>query len=682
MKNSLFLLLAVCFLVCRCGAQVTAFSYQGRLTAVGMSATGSYSLRFALFDADLGGNLVGGPLTNRLVDVKDGIFSVFLDFGNGPLNGSARWIEIGVEGPGESEFTTLQPRQRIGATPYSIVAAGIASVVAQNSFGPAPYTTIGGGSSNAVAGPGNTIGGGSQNLAQSSLSTIAGGLRNQATNDFSVVGGGEYNVSGGTDSTVGGGANNSAVGKSTTVGGGIANRAIGSYATISGGYGNQAGGKSSTVTGGQGNSSSGDYSTAMGYGSIAYGRYSTASGGESVASGESSVAIGASVRATGNYSFATGFMTVAGGMGAAAIGSETQAIGDYSTALGFHSTATGNYSTAIGNLTHADGNDSVALGAATIAGPFSMACGFYAAATNSGCFVWSDHHLGEFATTADNQFLIRASGGVGIGTTSPQTAVHVLAPEARLRLESTSDSAYSTLEYASSDRVWHTGIGGPAVVNQLNDKYYIYDATAGQVRLVISTNGFVGVGTTSPQGALQVSSSGTVPQFNLVQEQPDEYARITLGVTGRPRWTVSVEPSSTPTLNFWNGSANVAYLNYNGAMWAQSFNPISDRKAKENFQAVSPLSVLEKVVGLPITRWNFKTSPGEEHIGPMAQDFHEAFGTGPDDRHIATVDADGVALAAIQGLNQKLEETRRENEDLKQRLARLERIVLAQSLEH
>jgi len=33
------------------------------------------------------------------------------------------------------------------------------------------------------------------------------------------------------------------------------------------------------------------------------------------------------------------------------------------------------------------------------------------------------------------------------------------------------------------------------------------------------------------------------------------------------------------------------------------------------------------------------------HLGPVAQDFHAAFGLGADDKHIATVDADGVALA-------------------------------------
>jgi len=70
----------------------------------------------------------------------------------------------------------------------------------------------------------------------------------------------------------------------------------------------------------------------------------------------------------------------------------------------------------------------------------------------------------------------------------------------------------------------------------------------------------------------------------------------------------------------------------------------------------------------------------------MAQDFYAAFGVGPDDRHIATVDADGVALAAIQGLNEKVEarsqrsEDRiqmleRENTEVKQRLEKLERLI-------
>jgi trimeric autotransporter adhesin len=81
----------------------------------------------------------------------------------------------------------------------------------------------------------------------------------------------------------------------------------------------------------------------------------------------------------------------------------------------------------------------------------------------------------------------------------------------------------------------------------------------------------------------------------------------------------------------------------------------------------------------PSRRWNFKQDANSPHIGPMAQDFYAAFGVGPDDKHIATVDADGVALAAIQGLNRKLEaELERKQLEithLPQRLDRLERML-------
>ena len=65
--------------------------------------------------------------------------------------------------------------------------------------------------------------------------------------------------------------------------------------------------------------------------------------------------------------------------------------------------------------------------------------------------------------------------------------------------------------------------------------------------------------------------------------------------------------------------------------------------------------MLAKVVALPLTAWNFKTDEMKtRHLGPMAQDFKHLFGLGQDDKTIATVDASGVALAAIQGLNLKL----------------------------
>ncbi|MBK8794037.1 MAG: tail fiber domain-containing protein [Holophaga sp.] len=80
---------------------------------------------------------------------------------------------------------------------------------------------------------------------------------------------------------------------------------------------------------------------------------------------------------------------------------------------------------------------------------------------------------------------------------------------------------------------------------------------------------------------------------------------------------------------------------------------LSDRSSKTNLAAVNGRQVLEALAQIPIGTWSYKTQDASiRHIGPMAQDFSAAFGVGEDNRHINTVDADGVSLAAIQGLYQ------------------------------
>jgi len=112
-----------------------------------------------------------------------------------------------------------------------------------------------------------------------------------------------------------------------------------------------------------------------------------------------------------------------------------------------------------------------------------------------------------------------------------------------------------------------------------------------------------------------------------------------------------------------------------GIMYAQSFNTTSDRNLKEKFANIDSSEILHRVASLPITSWNFKTDGQTRHIGPMAQDFYAAFNVGTDDKHIATVDEGGVALAAIQGLNEKLKEKDVQIEALAKRLADLEQLV-------
>ena len=140
------------------------------------------------------------------------------------------------------------------------------------------------------------------------------------------------------------------------------------------------------------------------------------------------------------------------------------------------------------------------------------------------------------------------------------------------------------------------------------------------------------------------------------------------------------------------GGAELMHLVSSGLYVNGAIVLTSDRNAKENFEAVNPREVLEKVVALPLSQWNYKDDDERtRHVGPMAQDFKAAFNLGTDDKHIATVDADGVALAAIQGLNEKVEARsqnaevsiralRRENAELKQAVNELKELV--QTMNH
>ena len=79
---------------------------------------------------------------------------------------------------------------------------------------------------------------------------------------------------------------------------------------------------------------------------------------------------------------------------------------------------------------------------------------------------------------------------------------------------------------------------------------------------------------------------------------------------------------------------------------------------KENLTIIDRQDILDKVAGLPLQSWNYITQPGVPHIGATAEDFYAAFGYGASDKVISTIDADGIAIAAIQALigeNQRLE---------------------------
>ncbi len=253
---------------------------------------------------------------------------------------------------------------------YGTVSGGINNTASGN------YATVGGGAHNIASGGGgsSTIGGGWSNTANGSWVTVGGGFQNLASGAAAIVGGGRYNKARGLYSVVSGGGgatapdSNSALGDYSAVGGGQRNKASGSNATVGGGYANTASGINAFVGGGTSNTASGNAAI------IGGGQANNASG------------VGATVSGGSSNTVSADGATVGGG--------------NANTASGSNATVPGGY-------------NSVALG------NYSFATGYRARANHAGAFVWADSTNADFASTGEDQFLIRASGGVGIGTNNP-----------------------------------------------------------------------------------------------------------------------------------------------------------------------------------------------------------------------------------------------------------------------
>jgi hypothetical protein len=424
-----------------CLAQGTAFTYQGRLNNSVGPASGVYDLQFTIYDSSGGPTIVGGPLTNPAVSVSNGLFAVMLDFGAGVFTGADRWLEIGVRTNGSADvYTTLNPRQPLTSSPYAIFSGAAGSVsngVIQNpafigTTGNSPLLFYVNGQPalrlelNTVpdyTNAPNVIGGSLSNSVAAGVAgaTIAGGgaasflgfpFANRVNASFATVGGGGANSSSGDFATIAGGLQNRASGHSSVVSGGSYNAARGANSTIGGGNLNTVATNAdrSVISGGEENT----VTTNTTFSVIAGGRRNTNSG---------------------SYS---------------AIGGGTQ-----NAASEFYATVPG------GRF-----NEAASWG--------SFAAGYRAKALHSGTFVWADSGPDtDFRSTGLNQFLIRASGGVGIGITNPATALHVVGTVTANSFTGSgagiSNVNATTLGGVNSSNFWK--LGGNAGANPANGNF-------------------------------------------------------------------------------------------------------------------------------------------------------------------------------------------------------------------
>ncbi|MGC9941674.1 MAG: tail fiber domain-containing protein [Verrucomicrobiota bacterium] len=181
------------------------------------------------------------------------------------------------------------------------------------------------------------------------------------------------------------------------------------------------------------------------------------------------------------------------------------------------------------------------------------------------------------------------------------------------------------------------------------------------------------------QVALIQNTSPIEPSISGIVRNPGASPALRLIAAASPEGALNVSVTNVddPIALFSSGSGGACIINNDGTITANGVVVGSDRNTKENFQPLDSQTILAKVASLPVTKWNYKIDGrAKQHIGPMAQDFHNTFGLdGVDDKHISMVDEGGVALAAIQGLNQKLEEKDEEVRNLKLRLEKLEQLM-------
>ncbi len=513
----------------------------------------------------------------------------------------------------------------------------------------------------------------------------------------------------------------------------------------------------------------GQYSVAFGASTIASGGSSMAMGQAATASGPESFAIGRDVTASAWGATAMGISSSAGGIASLAVGSSSNASGDYSLALGTNAVASGDYSTVLGQQASSDGF--------------------------SGSFVYGDRSTStQLRATAQNQFLVRAAGGVDLHTSADLSSGLHLGGGGSLLIYG--DTASTPASGAGSRLMWvparnafragavtgtewddnsigdySSALGYNSIAsgtyavalnrntNATNTAAFAtgrattasgeystamgYNSTASGTYSVAlndytSATNYATLATghaTTASGLYSTAmgytstASGRYATAIGVQNVASGEASLALGdnarATGDNSFAIGSLAQATGAHSFALGrrsstngmsgafvygdfvslydtnvvraSANNQFvvravggtrfysnaaatagvrLNPGGGSWVT----ISDSTKKEHFRTENAEAVLRKVMAMPITSWNYKAQPDSvRHIGPMAQDFHAAFGLGTDDTTIATVDIDGINMLAIKALAARTEQLQKALGDIAELRARIRTLESAEA---
>jgi hypothetical protein len=348
-------------------------------------------------------------------------------------------------------------------------------------------------------------------------------------------------------------------------------------------------------------------------------------------------------------------------------GNGNVAVGDASQA----NTTTGNANTSLGQgalVQNISGSNNLALGAnagsALTTGSSNIAIGNPGTAAESGTI-----RIGD-----GNQTRAFLAGINGVALPGAQTVV--INTSGQLGVAAASGTGTGNVSYGSSALASNTtgAFNTAAGVGALNaNSTGTANVALGSNALVRNTTGSgnVSVGDANSANNTTGSTNTAMGQLALV-ENIHGSNNIAIGYQAGSNLSDLITGTWCPTCaavyndnNIEIGNAGlytdrnlirIGNTSHTATYIAGALYSPSDRNLKQNFAEVDALDVLSKLVALPVTRWTYKNDDQHtSHLGPVAQDFHAAFGLGADDKHIATIDEGGVALAAIKGLFLKLQ---------------------------
>jgi hypothetical protein len=281
------------------------------------------------------------------------------------------------------------------------------------------------------------------------------------------------------------------------------------------------------------------------------------------------------------------------------------------------------------------------------------------------------------AGTSANAVYVDDTGRVGFRTSTPVLDLHVNTSNTpALRLEQNNSGGFTA-------QTWD--VAG----NEAN--FFVRDVTSGsrlsfRIRpgaptssIDIAADGDVGIGTGSPAYKLNAVATGATDNTVFQIENNGPTRMRIKNTTSGETWNVGHESPSGTGLVFSDTGDGTTEMNLDvsGNMTiAGTLTQNSSRDVKFGFETIDPAAALAGVREMPILSWVYKhDEKAARHAGPMAEDFYAAFSLGVDDKHIAPSDQSSVALAAIQGLANVVQEKDQRIQELEAQLQQIAKSI-------